>query len=894
MIIGPSGRMSLGDEYGSDGAGRGDSGACERFEEKRMNRSVARIGRLLPAIGLIAVMLLVVTSCDSQPPSPPTPTSTGVPIAAATLMPTETPVPTPTTASAPTDTPVRTLAPEPTATLAPTNTPTPTNTPGPTATPTFVPTATPSSAATLTPMERDRAILIALYEATDGANWTNNTNWLTDAPIGEWHGVTTDGDSRVSGIVLGQNGLTGNLPAELGGLASLTNLSLWGNQLTGPVPPELSDLSDLERLDLGGNDLTGGFPAWLANLSGLTNLSLWGNELSGPIPSGLGRLQNLETLDIRTNQLTGTIPPSLANLSDLRNLLLNDNQLSGSVPDWLTGLTKLERLQLAGNALTGCIPPALQNVATNDLAELDLPSCDADTVSSSLPDGSGVLTFDDPDVPHLKWEVGPEVLEEYYQYARAGIVYLHRYAAPLGLPPLPDDSTFYLYYNLDLAARTLARLENRSVESARSAFVDDSWGGLAGLEDVDSGWTMLNLPSLAQDGQPRGFMKVAAHELFHVYQYTLQGYGRFSFTHSEVRVIGPAWMQEGVCEFQAIAALAKGGIWPYAQSHQRYANEAREVDVSLREMETYNVLLDGPGRFALATMGAEFLAAKAGEEALMTFWTLLGPGTTWQEAFNTAFGMTIDDFYSLFEEHRAAGFPAPDLPGAVPRFPLAETDRAALTALYNATGGANWANSDNWLSDEPGNQWHGVNINSDGHVTRLDLQENQLHGTIPAELGSLVDLERLILFDNGLTGEIPNELGNLAGLRQLELANNRLDGAIPASLGNLSSLTNLGLDHNRLTGTIPSALGSLSNLNGLWLQGNELSGEIPASLGNLSNLTRLSLARNQLSGPIPPQLGNLSKLELIRLAENAFTGCVPVALQNVANNDLVNLGLPFC
>ena len=132
--------------------------------------------------------------------------------------------------------------------------------------------------------------------------------------------------------------------------------------------------------------------------------------------------------------------------------------------------------------------------------------------------------------------------------------------------------------------------------------------------------------------------------------------------------------------------------------------------------KTYNVLLDGPGRFALATMGAEFLAAKAGEEALMTFWTLLGPGTTWQEAFNTAFGMTIDDFYSLFEEHRAAGFPAPDLPGAVPRFPLAETDRAALTALYNATGGANWANSDNWLSDEPGNQWHGVNINSDGHV----------------------------------------------------------------------------------------------------------------------------------------------------------------------------------
>ena len=31
----------------------------------------------------------------------------------------------------------------------------------------------------------ERAILIALYDATDGANWNNNTNWKTDNPLSE-------------------------------------------------------------------------------------------------------------------------------------------------------------------------------------------------------------------------------------------------------------------------------------------------------------------------------------------------------------------------------------------------------------------------------------------------------------------------------------------------------------------------------------------------------------------------------------------------------------------------------------------------------------------------------------------------------------------------------------
>ena len=50
----------------------------------------------------------------------------------------------------------------------------------------------------------DRAALVALYNATDGPNWTNNHNWLSEAPIGEWYGVTTDDDGRVTDKAMGK------------------------------------------------------------------------------------------------------------------------------------------------------------------------------------------------------------------------------------------------------------------------------------------------------------------------------------------------------------------------------------------------------------------------------------------------------------------------------------------------------------------------------------------------------------------------------------------------------------------------------------------------------------------------------------------------------------------
>ena len=186
-------------------------------------------------------------------------------------------------------------------------------------------------------------------------------------------------------------------------------------------------------------------------------------------------------------------------------------------------------------------------------------------------------------------------------------------------------------------------------------------------------------------------------------------------------------------------------------------------------------------------------------------------------------------------------------------------DRAALVALYEAVGGRSWTRRDNWLTDAPLAEWHGIETDRVGRVVSLDLGENGLAGRIPVEIGDLAALERFVLTDNQLTGPIPSEIGGLSNLTQLLLAGNSLEGAIPSEVGNLAKLESLELARNQMTGQIPAELGDLSNLERLWLGSNFMKGPLPPELGNLAGLGDLRLSNMGLTGPIPPELGNLSR-----------------------------------
>ena len=162
-----------------------------------------------------------------------------------------------------------------------------------------------------TPVQSDRAILVALYEATDGANWRSNTNWLSDKPLSEWYGVDTDDNGRVIQLLLSSNELSGTIPSSLGSLTHLRTLDLSSNELSGTVPSSLGSLTHLQELFLFGNELSGSIPSSLGSLTHLQLLGLHRNELSGTIPSSLGDLTHLQLLALEGNPLLGALPSEL-------------------------------------------------------------------------------------------------------------------------------------------------------------------------------------------------------------------------------------------------------------------------------------------------------------------------------------------------------------------------------------------------------------------------------------------------------------------------------------------------------------------------------------------------------------------------------------------------------
>ena len=225
----------------------------------------------------------------------------------------------------------------------------------------------------------------------------------------------------------------------------------------------------------------------------------------------------------------------------------------------------------------------------------------------------------------------------------------------------------------------------------------------------------------------------------------------------------------------------------------------------------------------------------------------------------------------------------------------AESDQAALMALYNSLGGASWTTKTNWGDTGVAiGTWHGVTADGSGRVTDLDLPGNNLRGTLPAALGSLTSLTTLDLSENQLRGQIP-DVRALTNLTTLNLGGNQVTGAIP-DLSALTSLTTLNLGDNQLSGTIPDWLDSLNQLNLLYLDDNQLSGPIPAALGGLSGLDVARFAGNSLTGCVPnglrylvtaPVFDSLPAQDFIEVDANNNGDTADVG-------DTPGLGLPFC
>ena len=155
------------------------------------------------------------------------------------------------------------------------------------------------------------------------------------------------------------------------------------------------------------------------------------------------------------------------------------------------------------------------------------------------------------------------------------------------------------------------------------------------------------------------------------------------------------------------------------------------------------------------------------------------------------------------------------------------SDKEILDTLYRATVGDDWTDNTNWLSDQPLDEWFGVEADDSGNVTHLSLAGNNLVGAIPLELAGLERLSLLDVRDNALTGRVPSDLGALKLVRDLLLSDNGLEGPLPGYLGYMTGLRYLDIGTNDLTGAVPGSFARLE-LDTLYTSGSGVC--LPSSL----------------------------------------------------------------
>lgn len=208
---------------------------------------------------------------------------------------------------------------------------------------------------------RDREALVALYEATGGDFWWNeDTNWLSDRPLGTWFGVTTNDAGRVVELSLPGNRLwEGGIPGEIGLLSELRRLDLSDNNIHGALPAQIGDLAELVELNVEDNTFMGrdtGIPAALSKLQKLELLNLNDTYFEGEIPRELGNLSSLVRLELAEMiWMTGALPPEFGKLSNLEHLDVSNSAFDRALPQDLVKLT-LKLFHWHGNRSTMCSP----------------------------------------------------------------------------------------------------------------------------------------------------------------------------------------------------------------------------------------------------------------------------------------------------------------------------------------------------------------------------------------------------------------------------------------------------------------------------------------------------------------------------------------------------------
>ena len=182
---------------------------------------------------------------------------------------------------------------------------------------------------------------------------------------------------------------------------------------------------------------------------------------------------------------------------------------------------------------------------------------------------------------------------------------------------------------------------------------------------------------------------------------------------------GPTWLSEGVADYWSHRYSAATGDRTYDDLLARDIARAREA-ARLHEIER-DMLAGGDksANYSLATLAADWLVERAGEDALVGFYRERPSHPDWQTTFRAVFGMAVDDFYDAFAAYRAEV--APPLPAQIGGTvvdadgePVSELWVAALRLGRGDRYFADWTDAEGAFSFKLDPDVYWMHVHSDG------------------------------------------------------------------------------------------------------------------------------------------------------------------------------------
>ena len=731
----------------------------------------------------------------------------------------------------------------------------------------------------------DRTALEAFYRAMGGDDWEDNTNWMSDEPLGEWYGVDTWESGRVRYLELPDNNLVGEIPAAIGLLDSLFSFNLRDTTVTGPIPPAIGRLQRLSDLLLRETHVDGPLPPEMGDMKGLRDVSLDNTRLAGPLPETFADLTLDQFYHDGTDlcvprsltewyESTGNTdpPPCIPETTDREVLVEFYNETGGedwkSKDNWLTedaglntwrGITidaegYVTEVSLPWNNLTDSIPPEL-----SDLRRLEVLSLYGNELTGRIPPELGKLTRVrnlDLSINRLEGPIPPEI---------GGMVSVDTMFLEFNRLSGPIPAEFGNLVNLEL----LALFENNL-----SGPLPAEFGRLKKLKVMRLSHNKIEGPLPPELGD------MTALEDLDV--------GENEITGSIPPELG---------KLQNLTRMVLGPNELTGQIPPELGNLASLTHLSLRTNRLTGGIPPELGRLS----------------NLELLWIF-------ENELSGAIPAELGDLSKLESLSLASNA----LTGPIPA-ELGNLSSVIWLGLF-----------DNELSGSIPAELGGLPA-----VRKFWLGDNMLSGPIPSELGQLSTVDVLHLHDNELSGPIPPELGLLVNLGAFQVFNNPdLEGLMPRSMTNIP-LVRLDARNTRICPHLDDEfqewLEGIAEKGGLacpttrierfalvelyestggdswtnndgwdsdsdvddWygvtvedslvqhlrLPGNGLQGSLPAALGSLLALETLDLADNALDGGFPVAIGGaMDALDTIRVSENEdMEGPLPFHMIDLEN-----------